>query len=361
MAPKAKGKEIPPPKGLPPGWKCIEKVYLSGTKAGQTYVRFDSADGKHKTVLTVPRCIRIHAEENGLDPDEELAKYEAAKEEKKANAAAEREKAGIVKGQKREEAIDHFRSVHGPLDGATVMALPGWRGEGKLLENCGQVTAVYYDTDNRPWKLLKDIEAMFGTKMLAGATDLPDFDKARAEKDLDNMARKNVVDKFEYSDTPKFARAKKRKTFSVIDDADYKPCTKLAVSKIDIDSSKKEKSSDEFQTIDLLEKRAFSVIELVNIGTEAQANDKLISNFAGIYYKMADNLHQKPCFQRVGITKQGGLVCPGQYLFWSPHRKGWKIGALDDSKAGLALCCEDVECPTLTTNWLIWEPSYYEC
>eukprot|EP00933_Yihiella_yeosuensis_P044602 TRINITY_DN39870_c0_g1_i1.p1 TRINITY_DN39870_c0_g1~~TRINITY_DN39870_c0_g1_i1.p1 ORF type:complete len:374 (-),score=93.75 TRINITY_DN39870_c0_g1_i1:88-1209(-) len=366
MAPKAKGKEVEAPPGLPPGWKCIEKIYLSGKYAGSTYTRFESADGKHRSVGTMKQVLKLHAEENGLDADAEVAKYEKdqaqRQKEKKEQAAAEREKAGLVKGQKRDEAIELFEATHGKLDGSTVMALPGWRGESRHLEKCDQISAVYYDPENRPWRLLKDIAAMFGMKMLNGETDLPDFEKAKSERDVDNLARKNVVEKFEHV-VNESQRPKKKARFKVIDDNDYKPRTKLSVSKIDVDSCKKNKQkdiNDELDILNLLEQRAFSAIELLKVGAPAKETDDLMRNFTGTYFKMPDKFNEKPCFQRVRISHKGGLACPGQYLFWSLRRSGWKIGELDDAKAGLALCCEDVESPTLTTKpWLIWEPPYY--
>ena len=40
--------------------------------------------------------------------------------------------------------IQLFRDRHGPLSGAMITSLPGWRGEAKYLPNSGQLCASYY-------------------------------------------------------------------------------------------------------------------------------------------------------------------------------------------------------------------------
>merc|ERR1719162_663639 len=82
-APMAEAVEVETPEGLPEGWKCIERKYLSGQHIGKIYQRFNSADGKHKNILSIREAISIVAKEKGENAEEAIEKYELLKIKKK--------------------------------------------------------------------------------------------------------------------------------------------------------------------------------------------------------------------------------------------------------------------------------------
>ena len=175
------------PFGLPGGWKAIERAYGNTSKsAGLTYIRFDGPDGRHKAVGNIQGAIKHEAKDRGLDPEEALQKHKAALVELAAQRAREAEERGILKGEKRVQAIGAFREVHGPLNGATIRCLPGWRVESKLLEGSGQISARYYDPEGNMYELVKDIECLFGMKMQRG-DKIPDIEEARANFEVDSL------------------------------------------------------------------------------------------------------------------------------------------------------------------------------
>lgn len=164
-------RDIPVPEGCPPGWRQIEYMYKSGACMGKTYIRFNHktlTDTKHKGLASLKAVILRDAEDHGKDPQKAFQEYEEAKRLKAEAKAKEREEQGFLKGEKREEALQLFRKLHGSLDGKTVENFPNWRSEREFLPTCGQTHVTYYDGDGRPWKLLKDIEAMLGHKIQAG-------------------------------------------------------------------------------------------------------------------------------------------------------------------------------------------------
>lgn len=59
-------REICAPSGLPPGWKCMEHVYLSGRCKGLTYTRFTSPWGK-PNFQSVLGCVKADCERRGVD------------------------------------------------------------------------------------------------------------------------------------------------------------------------------------------------------------------------------------------------------------------------------------------------------
>ena len=128
MPPKGTGKVVHYD-GFPEGLEAVEKVYASGIYAGQTYLRFQG------------KVVSLDAEERGIDPAEAFAAYEKVRaevaEKKKEEAQKAKEAKELLDGQKKAEAIEAFRSRFGPLNGATIGKLPGWRGESKVLEGCG--------------------------------------------------------------------------------------------------------------------------------------------------------------------------------------------------------------------------------
>lgn len=195
---------------MPPGWKCVQKQYLTGQHRGRTYVRFQN--DIHKNVISLKVALELHAQDTDQDPAKLLGEYRRAQREKKEETlwALAMEEPEIVKSRKKDEDIECFRSVYGKLDSPTVVRLPGWRKDLKTFENCGQVVASYYAPDGKVFKFLKDIEAYFGACMMSGE-DIPDIFLARSLALRDEkgkiMGAARRSDKAEEPETP----AKKRR------------------------------------------------------------------------------------------------------------------------------------------------------
>eukprot|EP00443_Scrippsiella_acuminata_P057997 CAMPEP_0115463818 /NCGR_PEP_ID=MMETSP0271-20121206/48556_1 /TAXON_ID=71861 /ORGANISM="Scrippsiella trochoidea, Strain CCMP3099" /LENGTH=283 /DNA_ID=CAMNT_0002890689 /DNA_START=30 /DNA_END=878 /DNA_ORIENTATION=+ len=187
----SQGVELPAPIGLPEGWKCYQKRYLTGPTAGQPYVRFTGgADFKHKGILSVRAAIRKDAEDKGLDPDEEVAKYDKVKQEKAEALAKAKEEAGRLSGAKREEAINRFREKLGTLDGPTCQAITGWKCEFSHSVNCNQTHVTYIDPEGIRYVSLKDIECCLGFRMRNNADEIVELVKeARTKANPSNFAR----------------------------------------------------------------------------------------------------------------------------------------------------------------------------
>jgi len=337
--------------GMPPGWKCVEKMYQSGANAGKTYIRF--ANGKHSNVLSLKAAIQLHAQDLGQDPAEAVRLYEKKKEERKEELAKLREERGHLKGEKRQEAIDHFRGIHGKLDGATVVQLPGWKGESRVLENCGQISATYYDPEGRVFKLVNDIEAFFGTKMMQGEA-IPDIAEARSKILYDEKGKPvNVARRGDNIEDVE-AQVKKRKLLQQeVGIHLYQEAPGFSVVQVHGKGEKAPQGDESVRQVaaeiqKCLLGRGFQedIGLLAVVGKEP--TNAVVTAVAGIYYKMSEVYNDRPCYQRVQQYpgKSGVLACRGQYIFWSTKRDSWKIGALDDGKIGYAFCPEDAPLPT---------------
>jgi len=167
---------VPVLEGMPAGWKGVEQAYGPASKlAGQTYVRYFSLDGRHKGVQSPKLVIQKHCEDHGLEFDVEYAKYTQAMVEKKAKEGEERAKKrgarGQVEGEKRQEMIVLSRERFGELEGKVVFGFPGWKCRFDYSASSGQTTRTFLAPDGREWKLLKDVECMFGTRIQQGSPE----------------------------------------------------------------------------------------------------------------------------------------------------------------------------------------------
>lgn len=385
MAPKAMpGREIFV-EGTPKGWQAIEKVYGSGNYAGKTYVRWQGGIGNHRNVLSLKAALKLHAKDQGNDPDEAVRQYEQQKEEKKEAMAKAREEAGYLKGQKREEAIAAFRKLHDPLTGAVVCSLPGWRGESKLLEGCGQLCARYYDDEGRVYALLKDIEALFGMKLQAGEP-IPDIEAARSNVQVDergrvvNVARtENIVEELSYI-APREDARKRRKTHAPAlrraTPEDYQELADFAVVRLPKGGGSQALRARGFEDAEAVERmaeeiraklvgRGFDQAELVYVmGGRADGTEQLVRNLVvvlgGIYYQRSEEFDDHPCYQKVSLSKQspGQLLCQALHIFWSEERGAWKLGVLDEGKAGYAVCARSSSTPMeVDAKWSVLLPA----
>merc|ERR1711957_733612 len=100
----------------------IERAFGANAKnAGETYIRFQSPCGKHKTVGSVRSAIIKDAEMSGIDPVQAVAKWEQAVQDEKDAKQKEKDDNGFLEpGEKLDEAIGCFRAKHGALSGAVV-------------------------------------------------------------------------------------------------------------------------------------------------------------------------------------------------------------------------------------------------
>ncbi|CAJ1349248.1 unnamed protein product [Effrenium voratum] len=335
------------------GWRAIEKEYLTG----KTYVRFES--DKVKNLSSVRKVFERYAEDTGFSADTLHGEYQALKakerEEAKEENRKQREAQGRFDNEKRDQMIQLFRDRHGPLSGAMITSLPGWRGEAKYLPNSGQLCASYYDPSGRCFKLVKDIEAFFGFLIDSGQEDeIPDIEAAKSTMRVDEKGRpvntarqENVVEEF----TVAPQRKKRRYHQNVVDNELYKDsdlrCIDAGPSSEGIQEPEVKKQAKGIHKA--LLSRKFSKTTLLYLKGTSE-----IRGLSGFFYELPEKAFERKCYQKVTLVS-GRLACGDAYIFWSAHRNGWKIGRFDDRKAGVALCVEDQASPlALTKPWKIY-------
>jgi len=104
----------------------------------------------------------------------------------------------------------------------------------------------------------------------------------------------------------------------------------------------KQIADDSVKLRSLLLKRGFNKeTELLGV-VSGEPDGGALCWIGGIYYQLADTFQGRPCYQGLQlVSSKPGVACTGVYVFWSTAMSRWKLGALDDSKAGLAYCEED--------------------
>lgn len=379
MAPKSSGRIIPF-EGLPPGWEAIEKDYLTGTMAGKTYVRFQNH--KNRNVCSVRAALKCDAADRGLDAEEVQREYDRKKDEAKLKLQKEREARGFLDPEKRDQAAAVFRERFGKLEGATICAIPGWRGESKLLEGSGQIAARYYSPEGQAYPLVINIEAYFGLKMMNGE-EVPDIHAARASVKVDehgkavNIARRENVQN-DYSDRVGTERAPKKHK-AVVDlvvasAEDYRETQCLKIIRLRTPFTTELLLAEKLPEQEQVESFADQVHALLSscgfpdktellyvTGSRNQRTPGRVRLDAlrGVYYQRPGDYNGRPYFQKVFMTEgeNSTFACGGHFLAWSTSQKVWKIGGLDESKAGFAIHREDKPHPVdLESQWLLYEP-----
>mmetsp|Transcript_97092 Transcript_97092/g.274439 ORF Transcript_97092/g.274439 Transcript_97092/m.274439 type:complete len:389 (+) Transcript_97092:56-1222(+) len=359
--------------GLPPGWKAIESAYKSGAYMGKTYVRFKGPVAGTSSILTVKKAIHCDAlKVKGLseaDADrlaEEFEKQQQAKEEQRKR---EREEAGFLTGDKREEAVAAFRAKYGPMDGATVANLPGWSTKSIYRETCNQLAVTYYNPEGRPFNTVKDVETMFGVQVLKGV-DIEEVATARSKLETDetgrviNKARReiNETQTVNKDDAEKQGQKRQRASWDADNYAESKSLVLLQVpigtewSPTDIpgvEAEELQRSAVEIHAA--LVDRCFpqTVKLLVLRGCESE---RLQPALMGFFYMRMDAFNHRPIFQRVFQTSKGSMpiACNGVHIFWSTSRSRWTMGRLHDEEHAYAFACTDVQDPTETAlHWMV--------
>mmetsp|Transcript_13538 Transcript_13538/g.47804 ORF Transcript_13538/g.47804 Transcript_13538/m.47804 type:complete len:428 (+) Transcript_13538:81-1364(+) len=363
--------------GLPEGWWAVEKTYGTGGMAGSTYTRYFCK--QHSSICTIKKAIELWAQDEGKDPAKYLAEYDAKKKAEKDKAQEDRQAKGFVEGKKKQEAIEAFQNTYGKLDGATICALPGWKGESKYLPNSGQISVRYYAPDGSIYPLVNQVEALFGFKLLAGKVDeIPDIEAVRSSLTYDakgkvvNVARREgVLDEFTVvKDKPE---PKKRKfCVMVAEEQHYRETEYISVVKLLTDDAEARlqklnvpeaeevlEAAPKIQRL-LVERGLTWAPQLLyvtgsrNLRTPGK---KLLEATQGIYYDRAVPFNDRPCFQKVSLRDDKKLACTGHHVSWSNQLALWKIGQLSEAKAGFAVCRQDRPDPfQLDAVWQIFEP-----
>lgn len=368
-------REVPGPFGLPAGWKAIERKFGDTSKcAGQTYIRYAKPDGKG-TFGSVKAAIKEDALDRGADPDQAVQDWEVAVQQEKDEKQREREENGFAEGKKLEDAIECFRAKYGQLNGATVNEIPGWRGESKIQES-GQIGAMYYGPHGWRYPLLKNIEAYFGMRMLAGL-EVPDIEAARNAVQLDengkpiNKARRdNIVETLSHVEhRNKKSRRNRFLEEDEVTNDDFQPSEVLFVVKLLSSKSSKElekigvgalgeldREVSEIKKI--LEKRGFGedvkMLYVTGSHKHMQGSTNVLDCLSGVYYKRPGEINGKSVYQKIVLSESSpiGVECNFLHLFWSSTRSCWKLGKADDTLAGFARCF-DSDFTGTTTKWRV--------
>jgi len=369
-------REVAGPPGLPPGWKAIERAYSQSSKSfGRTYIRYDSPSGKHKTLSSVKLCVQKDAEDKGLDVEKAVKEFERAQQEAKDAKQKEREEAGQMAGAKREEAVEAFRAKFGELNGATVAKLPGWHAESIYRETCGQTAVTYFSPEGKAYGTVKSVEAFFGMQVLAGR-EIDCIREARANVQVDDHGKpinevrreitinRNLDGDFQVHKKPRLAFDEESyhdSNLLVAPTNGQLPKQLEAAGTSPAERDRLQRDAAELRRR-LVTERHFDEPEagagLVLAVVGCPTGHRLAKLVAGLFYQLPEGWNNRPCYQRVSVGDSGALTCVGVYIFWSMERSCWKIGPLNDSKAGWAFCVDNRATPTeVEARWKIFAPS----
>ena len=347
----------------------------SSKSSGQTYIRFNSPDGKHKHVGSVPKAVELEAIDKGQDTQKALAAYKDALQEVQRKEKEEREKITGM-GPEREQAVEKFRSKYGKLEATALVKMKGWTHKASFLEVSEQTHVIYISPEGRSFGTIKQVEAMLGFRLMAGE-DLGSLvqDARQAATDewgdmsdkvnplrrtSDGTTLKEAVDSGEFTAhelknthvhkvSGKEAETQKRR----VQEEDYEPAEYLLgeVPKPLLDDEGK--LSTEFSKAKLLnaaplaadcckmykdmKRRKFKKLHLVVVSSRKPIDHPLSKALSGVYYadsKRIDAFGGKTFYTKVAFSKSRLIVC-GLYLFWSKTKQAWQVSKeLDDNNAG---------------------------
>lgn len=352
---------------MPEGWKGIEHTYSNTSKyAGQVYVRYSSLDGKHKHVGSARKVIEIHCQEHGLDFDDMFEQYKMILQEKKKREAAARGKQIIVKGEQREMAVERFRDRFGELKGPIVYCFEGWTTRWTYQPNCQQVFVTYTDLEGNEWKLLKDLECYFQTKIDEnqgeGIAELIEAAKLKADpvqfSEGSRMARASqstyevlatgesaVIEKDEMNE-------RKRKREEKLERKAKKRALRMPLDGF-ADQYIQQQGWSALATREDLElaftkfprflaARGFDpTTELVAV--YGLSEGRYASRLRGMYYKIPGKVGGRACYQKLLYVPwvKSGLGCDGLFLMWSLQKHQWQINISAKDGAPVVACCQD--------------------
>jgi len=359
-------REVPMPPGMPEGWKAIEQAYGPNSKsAGKTYVRYSSKDGRHRQIMGPKQVVQTHCNDLGIPWEPEFAKYEQAMADRKAAETAARaiesEARGAAKGAKREEMIALSRERFGELTGPLVLAFPGWKCRWDWLPAAQQTPKTFSSPDGREWKLLKDIECMFGTKLQRGGKE------AEEVEDMVNAGTANTAAQAMFSEGSRRCReseamveidpateeiqVQSREEFEQKREQQLKK-RKLSKSNVNLlyNLSSEVYPAQEgwaafsgphdlqagFTTFRaLLKKRGFAEdVELLAVHG-VPATCRFAARVSGVYWRLPALIGDRPCYQKLlsAPNCSDGVCCDGIYIMWESMFSQWQIstGAVGSS------------------------------
>jgi len=375
---------------LPPGWKAIEKAYgPNGKTAGQTYIRFEGGAKNYKGVGSVKKCYELTAVDEGSDAQTGTAKYEELKEKYKKDLEAQRG----ASGERKEAAIALFEEKFGKLEAAVIPKIPGWTYSTAYLENSGQTHVLYYSPDKVQFGTVKQVEGVFGLRMMDGEdiTSLienarqdfikehgslnPGYNPLRRTSDgstLQEAVAAGDMSKVADVEAQGAGRDKKRRR---ILDSDYVETDDGVVARGLEEVALKAAGAEDAASLaqlsaeirGLLQKRGFQAdkIEILAIGTR-KAGHAFIDHFSGsVFYQLAHALDGKPCFQLVKKMSlpSSMLGCLGCYIHWDSSQNRWQLilGNLNQKKTlCIAINMDDTSSPAeVSKPWRWLSPHFY--
>lgn len=173
---------------MPGRWKCIERMYGPHSKhAGKTYLRFHSLNGKHRNVTTPRKAIQLGCEEEGIDSQPVIEKFEKLQKEQRERAQKEKlARPGEVQGEEKGAASARFRKKYGRLKAPVVFYFKGWTTRFRSHQKVDQCMVEHIDPAGKSWTLLKDLECSLQMRMEDGQSEELDklIREAKAEVDL---------------------------------------------------------------------------------------------------------------------------------------------------------------------------------
>jgi len=379
-------RDFPLPDCMPAGWLASEMCYSEASAYfGKTYVRYRSADGKHKHIGNAKQAIILHARDNGLDENAMVEAYQSEVAEKKAMEAALRQEQqqdrGQLKGAAREAAIASFREEHGNLAGPIVFQFPGWITRWDFLPDCEQVRVTYKDTDGKEWMLLKDIECDLWHKIQTGSGEhLPSMiEEAKEKADRKKFAVGSATAR-ETRGTCMIEGGKAGSEVKSGDRSDFIKEEKMRPEKIarieePVDKVKMRavhKLREEVQCLrqEAAEQTGWAALKTLDdvqqsfvefrrlLTASCFSNDTpLVAMFGlgeerhfarrihGVYYKMPELIEGRDCFQKVLHLPMctSGIGCDGLYILWDPASSKWHIATRPEAGAPSIARCGDPE------------------
>jgi len=358
---------------LLPGWRA-ESIYRETCQ--QTAVTYfspeNSAYGTVKSVEAMFGFMVLEGKElkaidearaNVQDPKEAGLAYAKVLKDKAEAQKRIAEQAGKIAGVMREKAVAAFRAKYGPLDGATVALLPGWRAESIYRETCQQTAVTYFSPENSAYGTVKSVEAMFGFMVLEGK-ELKAIDEARANVQVDekgkaiNAARvtatytRDLTGELTEGDATKASPSKRARLAM---SGDYAP-SDLRVLPARGDNQAQAALTSAAEVHGLLVARGFREgTELLCVRGVAPGHRLAGALEGALFYELPEKFLGRPCYQKIARSGAGALCCGGLYICWSDVAKRWKLGSLCETKAGIAYSEDDQPTPTsVSQEWQIF-------
>ncbi|CAE8638430.1 unnamed protein product [Polarella glacialis] len=347
-------REVPMPLGLPAGWKAIERSYGPSAKSyGMTYIRYSSDCGAYKQLGSAKAVIKAHCEAKKLnkkDSAEFIKEYDRVREEDKKRKETERESRGKMGVEKREASVQIFQDKFGPLVGPVVFCFPGWTTRWEYSPNSYQTHVTYTDTEGTEWKLLKDLEAVFGLRIASGEGDsiskMIQDATARANKEefaVGARSAREAEGVYEVTATGESSVRKReenlrnwRKKQKLEEIEGSRPSPDL-LSWADSSASSEagvHLAVEEFRKL-LCERRKFpSSVDLLVVDG-AMEGATFAPRMRGVYYKMQEVFADRPLYQRLVHVPaaHAGIACDGVYMMWSASKNRWQIATAPEESS----------------------------